>query len=303
MRIESTFNKYEPLYWPEVVAHEPLSLKNEIEKAPRPLSQDSIETSSDTVTTRSLLPRLDPPTSKIDQAQESIEHIVHLMHMSLIENQEKNIMTNKRYFLIEQMWGKHHESEKTQQYKTVQEATLHMQGAQKVEKAVSTVGFTIAGIATIITGCTPLAVGALICGALFTLDSLLDDVMKKQVASWIAPQDREAQKIWLSRIQMFTSVASLGLSFGLTGPRAVSVALKVANSAVIGFKGAIEYKLSHLEAALVECESACKRSESHQSRFITDLEHTTQSIYDLYSNLRAIEEQKHAAARTILRRA
>jgi hypothetical protein len=130
----------------------------------------------------------------------------------------------------------------------------------------------------------------------------MDDVAKKQIASWLGQGKKEAQADWLGRIHMFSGIISLGMSFGLTGPRAIQIALKVGQTTLSAIKSGCDHQLNTLNAGIIEIESATKRSDVLQSRYVKELEENTRTIYEYYQNLQTAEEQRQTAVRTMFQK-
>lgn len=234
---------------------------------------------------------------------DSIDSLIHEIHLWLIKTNTSHLKLQKSYLLAEQKHGDVHEEQKIKQFGEVQHATHHVKGAQTIEKVTGAANLAIAAATTIISGFTPLAFGALIIGGLFTIDALMDDVAKKQIASWMSQGSTEAKADWLGRIHLFCGIISLGLSFGLTGPQAVQIALKVGHSTIAAIKSGLDHQLNHLHAGVVELEAATRRSDIHQSHFVKALEENTKNIYDHYKALHAAEEQRQSAFRMLFQKA
>lgn len=266
-------------------------------------------TSNLAVNKNAKLPLIDAPNERLLSSAQidneallsgSLESIMYAVHIAMLDAHKKHTMISQKLLVNEQQWHKTKIEQKNNCLDEISTQSKQLSGARTVEKIAGATGIAISGGCALLSGITPLAIGALAVGALFTLDHILDDAMKKTVASWISQGDKEQESVWVSRIQMFSSLVSLGFSFGISGPQAVNVALKATQTAVSGYRGYLDNKMDSLNAYIIEHDSHIAKSDSKQQKLLSRMEEMMRHVYHLYENMHLIEQERHKISSSMI---
>lgn len=265
--------------------------------------------STSSTITNAKLPLIDIPNENLLSSQQlesesllsgSLESIMYAVHKTMLEAHKRHTVISQKLLVNEQQWHKTKVQQKNNCLDEISTQSKQLSGAKTVEKVAGATGIAISGGCVLLAGITPLAVGALAVGALFTLDHILDDAMKKQVAAWISQGNKEQQSVWVSRIQMFSSLVSLGFSFGISGPQAVNVALKATQTAVSGYRGYLDNKMDGLNAFIIEHDAHIAKSDSKQQKILARMEEMMRHVYHLYENMHLIEQERHKISNSMI---
>ena len=162
----------------------------------------------------------------------------------------------------------------------------------RVARSLTSFGLIASGVAGLAAGFGALAVSSVVVGTCFVIDQLLDDKVKKLVASWMARGENERQEVWLDRIHLFCAVTSFALSMGINASQAVQIAMGLSKSLVTGAKGVVDWRVSSHKALIVELDDACRTAQKSLEAMLNELQDISSSIYQFYDNIHHIEEMR-----------
>jgi hypothetical protein len=231
-----------------------------------------------------------------NQVAGDVDDLVHQLLLNVINSSSGYLQAKRSFFESERLWNDKMEQKRIDEVEKELTKSKDVSLWQKVEKSLLSFGLIAAGIGGICSGMLPLGIAALSMGTLLALDQLLDDKMKKTVASWIARGDHEGQKTWLDRIQVFCTVVGAGLSFGLTSaaglPALIQMAIIATNALVSTTKGVLGYRLNVQRAILIELDAACRTAQTSVDRLIQEIHESCNTLYQLHENISHVSEQR-----------
>lgn len=146
------------------------------------------------------------------------------------------------------------------------------------------------GVATVVSGGTvaavALAITGIAVGGLMVIDAVFDDAMKKKLATCLAHGDDETAQAVVGRMYFAVAVISIACSFGLSGEKAVEVAVKVLSSGsevLLGTANIFTTRRAHVQTALVkELDLALRTSDSKIHDDVADLRQLEEAVHELF---------------------
>jgi len=193
------------------------------------------------------------------------ELLMQYVYYSLIEDASAALQTKEKAIHYSQAWLKNKESVRSTEVEAVIAEAESLKSVNKVKQTSSALSFFTAGIKGIATGNTALGVVSLISGGCVALDALFGGAASQMMTSWLSRTIGETEETWKGRYELFASLASVGLAFGLgvgfdTSPTnkqaTINAAFNVLNLAT---KGA-DLGLAGMQAYVKERENAHRAS-------------------------------------------
>ena len=243
----------------------------------------------------------------------AIDDLVQALFVVTQETSTAYLAAKREYFNAERAYSDTKEKERTQEMQKQIAMSKKVGTWAAVEKSLVSFGLIAAGVAGITMGAVPIGIAAVTIGTLMVVDQLLDDKAKKVVASWMAKGDKEAQEVWVDRINLCCAATSLALSLGLAAPVAASygmsvatkygaqLALTVAKAAAGGTKSVYEWMNNNQKALMMELDAVCALSQKSVNRLIFEIQETCNTLYQLYENMHRIESNRDKLSRQMLR--
>ncbi len=213
----------------------------------------------------------------------------------------------KKLILAEERWSDAQDDKQLQLQERVIDEKQTVQTFNKVQKGVAAGGFAFSACAAfsgaVATG--PLAaVGAVVgvgYGLFLTIDTLCDDFVKKQVASFIAQGDKESEANWLSRIELFVNLSTFALGCGFNSAGAINIGMQVVKIATGVVKGTLDDRLRQLQGDLQELNFTCEQSDTRKEEFREQLMSMMKDIHYFYEIYKKVLDNQNQTAKTILR--
>lgn len=162
----------------------------------------------------------------------------------------------------------------------------------RVARSMTSFGLIASGVAGLAAGAGAIAVSSVVVGTCFVIDQLLDDKVKKLVASWMARGEKESQEVWLNRIHLFCAVTSFAMSMGIGAGHAAQIAMNLPKSIVTSVKGVVDWRVGSHKALLVELDDACRTAQKSLEAMLNELQDISSSVYQFYDNIHHIEEMR-----------
>lgn len=230
-----------------------------------------------------------------------VDDLVHFMILQVIQGNNSYLAAKRTFFDSERNFSNAKEEERTEAIKKETEAYHTANTWGKVERSLSSVGLVATGIAGIAAGFVTMGASAVAVGSLFAVDQLLDDKLKRVVASWIARDDGESEKNWVQRIDHFCGLVSLGMSLFTASPDAiVQAAMAVTGAVAKTTKGVLDWRLEGQKALVMELDLVCKLSQKSVDTLVMEIQEICTDLYQLHDNIHHIEEQKRKVIHSLL---
>jgi hypothetical protein len=201
-----------------------------------------------------------------------IEFLLHVLLASCIEQGAQHLKLIKDLLDKERGYQSVKEKQRTEQMDKVLKDAGALKTTSKVDKICTAGSLAASGLEGILQGNYIVGIPTVISGVLLAADHYFEDAGKKQIASWIAQGDKESELSWLGRLDFAASIASLGLSFGLTGSKALTIAKSVSQAALTGVKGTLQHRMNVDQELLKHLDASCERSERTIKRYFNDLD-------------------------------
>lgn len=220
-----------------------------------------------------------------------LEFLLQFILYALVEDYGHEIETKSKWLESERTYQQHKENERAicadTRVKDQQNAAL----ATKARKTTSAISLFISGAIGLTTGGLFVGTAALITGALLTIDKFFDDAASKQVAKYLSQGTLESEALWMDRMQLFTTIASIGLSFGLAGGTAISLAQKGSQLGMNGLESYLTHRENRTKATLMEIDLECDDTDDTIQRLKGSIEHLSK-MWHQYVALKFETEQK-----------
>ncbi len=241
-------------------------------------------------------------TEKTDDI--SFEELYQQVMLAIIHQTRGAILNQKELMKAEREWqNKMHEElmKASESLASVQKASSTV---SNITKVVGPLAMVASGAVAIFTGGLSLAaIGVAVLGGLVAVDALLDDYAKKAVAGWLARNVSETQEAWLSRIHIFTSVASLVTGLGFDPGAAMRIATNVAQVAADGVRTGVEWREKTVRALHKEIQHHLELSGENSGKFIKTFNDLSKLILDLYKSIQEVHKSTKDTQIAIARRA
>lgn len=286
-------------------------------KPPYVPTKDTISTTVEAVHTKRSIPVLDmPEDAGIEVVQEGLGELDDLVHGTFLNVQQTTseyLVAKRSYYTAERSFSEAKDKERTEEFQKQVALSKKVGTWDSVEKSLVSLGLVAAGVAGISMGAVALGITAVAIGTLMIVDQLLDETVKKTVASWMARASNEEQEAWLDRINLATAATSMALSLGLAAPVAMhfgmtvaakyagQLALTTARASASGVKTVYEWMHNNQKALMIELDAVCTLSQKSVSRLIFELQETCRTIMELYENMHRIEQNKDKLWRQMMR--
>ncbi|MBS0655018.1 MAG: hypothetical protein JSR46_04515 [Verrucomicrobia bacterium] len=230
-----------------------------------------------------------------------IDDLVYEILTSLANDSNAYLLAKRNFFDIERKWGDKKELERTTELQNQVAAANRVESWGRVEQSLTSIGLLASGVFGLAAGdVSGLSLCAVTVGSLFLIDQLLDNTVKKTVASWLAKGNREEMANWVNRIQVFCGLSSFAMSMGIDVPSAVQVAMSVAKSAVDTTKNVFEWRLSVQKSVLMELDAETKRAQKNLDMLFTEIQEICNTISQFHENIHHVEEKRQQLAYAML---
>ena len=231
----------------------------------------------------------------------NIDNLLPLILLHLYQSQAGKLSLQKQLILSEEKWAEIQENARHALATKEIAAAKNVKTSKTVLNATASLCLAAAAVGTIMTAPTPFAFVGAGLGALLAIDTLCDDAGKKQIASWIAQGDKEAELTWLSRIHLFTNVSSFALSFGLNPTSAISIGMQVAKATTGAVSATLDSRLNDLHAELMQINELCELSERQQENFSQRITEMSKFIFYIYDMLKHVSDNQNRTMKAIQR--
>lgn len=222
-----------------------------------------------------------------------LEFLLQFILYALVEDYGHEIETKSKWLHSERTYQQHKENERAACADTRVKDHQNTALATKARKTTSAISLFISGAIGLTAGSLFAGTAALITGTLLTLDKLFDDAASKQVAKYLSQGALESEALWMDRMQLFTTIASIGLSFGLAGGTAISLAQKGSELSMNGLESYLTYRENTTKATLLEIDLECDETDDNIQRLKDSIEHITK-MWHQYVALKFETEQKRS---------
>ena len=185
--------------------------------------------------------------------------------------------------------------------KSFQENSMKAESWGSATKAISSISLVLTGGITLATAASPVGLGALIVGIALLADQLVDNTVKKNVASWIARGQKESEQAWLYRMEFFCTIASTLLSYGLVQTAAFQIALNVSTTAFNATKSVAERRAMTSRALREELSATSRFAQKNIDKAMDALNDAYELTRHLQQMNHQIDEGRMRLAHTLLR--
>jgi hypothetical protein len=159
--------------------------------------------------------------------------------------------------------------------------------AQKISDIVPFASLVVGGVLAMAASGTLslLPLGAVALGALFALDTLLDNKIKKAVISWLGVRSEHDSKAWLQTICAATTAAAFCVGIGLNNPSGLLVAQNAAGFVADTAEAGTRVALDRQTARLTENDRKQEKSKNRLHELFGDADLQAKTITGLYEML------------------
>ena len=232
------------------------------------------------------------PTNDQNQVVGDVDDLFHQLLLNVINSASGYLQAKRNYFEAERLWNDKMEQKRIEEVDNELAKSKEVSLWEKVEKSLLSFGLIAGGIGGICSGLFALGIPAVALGTLMLIDQILDDKIKKTVASWMARGDAEGKQQWLNRIGLFLTFTSFGLSCGLAGIQALDFAKTFASALASGTKEVLNYQLNLRKAVVVGLDAACRSGQTTVDRLIQQIHEACNTLYQFHENISHVSEQR-----------
>lgn len=228
------------------------------------------------------------------ELQKPIDRLFYEIMKILASDSSSMLKTRELLITANNEWQKTLENEmlaSAQKSRNINHTTTVL---NRVTHAIAPASAIIAGIISLSVGTVPVsALAAAAIGGLFFIDSLFDDAAKKYIASILAKQNNEEAKVWLQRIQLFSSIVSFCTSFGISAPKSLTIATSISKVALSGIETGADWMKKQANANTVELNSSFEISQSLTDELMKRCQQIMKTLSEIYKHQHDIEEANH----------
>lgn len=228
------------------------------------------------------------------------ETLPYLLHFASCQYRH-HLTTKEKHLGKERQYLEKKEGETIEQIELIDRETVQIGFVNKVSRSLASFGLLGSGVAAVAAGQSG-GIPTIVAGILLSIDTLCDDPIKKQIASWLQTANGEDRQTWESRIALFFTITPYVLSFGLQQIQAVQIAIKVTDAAVGALEGGLAYKQDLNHALLIELDAECKESAKHIEQLIHEMHRLIETITHFYESFSQIEKNRKETISFILTR-
>lgn len=221
-----------------------------------------------------------------------IEFLLHVLLIGCMKESSKYMEVLRKEIEFERASQKRKEENRSQQMEKVSHEVASLKTTNKVEKIATASSLAVSGVEACLTGNFVIGIPAALSGLLLSVDQYFDNKAKAGIANLLSQGNKELEANWHSRLDFITNIASLGLSFGVSGSKAFAIAKAVSQASLTGVKGTIQHRTNIEKALLLELDGSCEKTDRRLSRLMIDLEHTAAILQD-YISMRLEAEERH----------
>lgn len=228
------------------------------------------------------------------ELQKPIDHLFFEI-MKLLESESASkVHTQELLIRANHEWQKSIEKEilaSAERSKNLNNTTTTL---SRVTQAIAPASALLAGFLTVSAGTISLsALASAAISGLFFIDSLFDDAAKKYIASILARKNQEEAKVWLQRIQIFSSILSFATSYNISQPDSLKIATKVSSAALLAVESGAGLMKTHADSTSITLNSSFEQSESFSDDLIRRSEQIMKTLSEIYRHQHDIEEATH----------
>ncbi|MGR3951516.1 MAG: hypothetical protein QRY74_01130 [Chlamydia sp.] len=164
---------------------------------------------------------------------------------------------------------------------------------QKISDTVSTITQISGPIALMVAGAVAIATGgvsifaaaAISMGGLTLLDTLFDDIAKRQAAEWLSKTTNETIEEWMGRIYLASQVASFAMTMGLPNANILKLIKSVSDIGLKTVEAGNQILENRIKATLTELGAKIDRSKNTLDQYTTSFSDSTKVADDLTQSI------------------
>ncbi len=188
-------------------------------------------------------PKLISPENYSKEAEKTPHQKLIDLAKMLYQLEAKGLLRKEELFIQVKEYMKITEQEHAQISKSQNTNSTFRWFTDKISALLESFGLIAAGVFSIVaTGNIPIGVAATIFGGLLLVETLFDNVMKKQVAALLQKMTHEKEEAWVYRLQLVCSAIVLGLGFAATPSYAFELAKNVSAAALTSVRTGLDWK-------------------------------------------------------------
>lgn len=171
----------------------------------------------------------------------------------LYELEGKGLLRKEEIFTQVREWMKVTEKEYAAISKNQNSNSTLKWFTDKITSVLESFGLIAAGLFSCFAmGNIPVGVAATVFGGLLLIETLFDNVMKKQVATWMKKMTNEKEETWVYRLQVFCSTIVMALGFAAATSYAFELAKNVSHAALSAVRTGLDFKQeSYLQQKMI----------------------------------------------------
>jgi len=213
-----------------------------------------------------------------------LEFLLHVLLAACIEDGANHLKLVKDLVDKERTLQNVKENKRTEQMDQVLQETATLKTVGKVERITNAGCLVASGIEGIFNGNFTLGIPSTLTGVLLAVDQYFDCAGRKQIGSWLSLGE--------NAIDFAISTLTLGLSFGLSGSKALQIAQSVSQAAFTGVKGTLEHRKNVDQSLLKHIDASCERTERTLSRLMKNIDYYSTGWHEMVSNQSENEERR-----------
>jgi len=198
----------------------------------------------------------------------------------------------KIHLAIEKAFSEKNENARLAQIEKQHKDLENIGMVERINQGLTTFGLVASGVGGLLAGQYVLGTAAVLCGTLFAVDQVLDDVTKKTVISWIYKGAEKDQKFVSEQVSFFCGISSYLLSIGLQGPMVATIAMKITDIILTSVRGGLEHKHNLGQAVFIELNHACDKSRHKIETIINSTQRCMDTVFQFYENLSHVQKRR-----------
>jgi hypothetical protein len=171
----------------------------------------------------------------------------------------------------------------------------------KISAAILPLALAVTGTVRMIASGDPsvLVAAATSVGTLWFLETALDEPAQRRLASLLGRGSDESTESWLGRLHVITSVAALGLSFGLGADTSVQIAVGASKLSVECMSTGVSWQRDRNHAHLTELSLALGENDRQIRVYGTEVRNLAEKYGEYCTKMQEILDSEKAACRQI----